>query len=87
VQGVPFRETHHISGAVVALAEKRGCQLSDLTVDALRTIDERFEADVGEVWSFSKSADMRDSEGGVSERSLHEQITKMRAYLEQELII
>ena len=29
---VPFRDTHHISGRAVALAESRKCQLNDLTV-------------------------------------------------------
>ena len=81
---MPFRETHHISGEAVALAEKKGCQLWDLTAEDLKGIDTRFEDDVTEVWSFEKSASMRDSEGGVSERSLLEQVSKMRAYLDSE---
>jgi argininosuccinate lyase len=84
LQGVPFRETHHISGAAVSLAEQKSCQLWDLTAEDLQGIDARFEDDVSEVWSFEKSASMRDSEGGVSERSLLEQVSKMRAYLNAE---
>lgn len=84
MQGVPFRETHHLSGAAVKMAEDRGCQLSDLTPDDLRTIHPQFEDDVSEVWSFDNSADKRDTEGGVSERSLLEQVTKMREYLHEE---
>lgn len=63
------------------MAEAKNCQLSELTVQDLKSIDDRFEDDVGEVWSFETSASMRDSEGGVSERSLQEQIAKMRQYL------
>ena len=83
-KGVPFRETHHISGAAVKLAEDKGCELSDLTADDLKPLSEFFEADVAEVWSFEKSAEMRDSEGGTSSRSVHEQVGKLRAYLAVE---
>jgi argininosuccinate lyase len=37
-----------------------------------------------QVWDFSASADARDTEGGASKRSLMEQVSKMRAYLEAE---
>lgn len=65
----------------MALAEAKGCQLSQLTLQDLKSIDARFDDDVSEVWSFETSASMRDSEGGVSERSLLEQVSKMRQYL------
>ena len=41
--GVPFRETHHISGAAVKMAEDRGCTLADLSPSDLRTIHPQFE--------------------------------------------
>ena len=44
--GVPFRETHHISGAAVKLAEDRGCELSALTVADLQGIHPLFADDV-----------------------------------------
>lgn len=43
---MPFRETHHISGAAVKLAEDRGCQLSELTVQDLQGINPLFGEDV-----------------------------------------
>jgi argininosuccinate lyase len=48
-KGVPFRETHHISGAAVKMAETRGCALSDLTVADLQTIHPLFSEDVVQV--------------------------------------
>jgi argininosuccinate lyase len=83
-KGVPFRETHHISGAAVKMAEDRGCALSDLTPDDLRTIHPLFADDVAAVWDFQRSAEMRDSEGGASKRSVLEQVQKLRAYLASE---
>ena len=48
-KGLPFRETHHISGAAVKMAEDRGCALSDLTVADLKTINPLFAEDVVQV--------------------------------------
>lgn len=46
---MPFRETHHISGAAVKLAEDKGCTLSDLTVEDLAGINPLFTEDVTSV--------------------------------------
>ena len=80
-KGVPFRETHHISGAAVKLAEARGCELSDLTLEDLEPLCSRFEADVAAVWDFERSAESRDTEGGTSRRSVLEQCAKLRRHL------
>ncbi|KAL8636865.1 MAG: hypothetical protein Q9226_009195, partial [Calogaya cf. arnoldii] len=40
-KGVPFRETHHISGRVVALAEKEGKGMDELKLAQLQTVDAR----------------------------------------------
>ena len=80
-KGVPFRETHHISGAAVKLSEERGVPLSTLTLEDLKPLCPAFEPDVAEVWSYEKSAESRDTEGGTSRRSVLEQCQKLRAYL------
>lgn len=80
--GLPFRETHHLSGAAVKLAEDKNCQLSELSVQDLREIHPLFEDDVTEVWSFDASAENRDTEGGTSKRSVLQQIFKLQEYLE-----
>lgn len=82
-KGVPFRETHHISGEAVKMAEDRGCQLSDLSPNDLKTIHPLFEDDVQQVWDFQRSAEMRDTEGGASTRSVLEQVEKLRNYLSE----
>lgn len=83
-KGVPFRETHHLSGAAVKMAEDRKCSLSDLTPDDLRTIHPLFGDDVAEVWDFAASAEKRDTEGGASKRSVLEQCEKLRSFFESE---
>lgn len=37
-KGVPFRETHHVAGAAVKLAEGKQCQLNELTVADLQQL-------------------------------------------------
>jgi len=45
-QGVPFRTSHDIAGKSVALCTSKNCQLLDLSLDELRSINPVFEEDV-----------------------------------------
>lgn len=85
-QGVPFRETHHLSGEAVKMAEDRGCQLSDLSADDLRTIHPDFGDDVTDVWNFETSAELRNTEGGASKSSVLQQVEKLRTYMKEEAL-
>ena len=78
-KGVPFRETHHIAGAAVKLAEDKGVPLDALTVADLRSLDNGFGDDVAKLWSYEHSAESRDSAGGTSRRRVLEQIAKIRS--------
>lgn len=49
---MPFRETHHISGAAVKMSEDKGVPLDSLTPADLRTLHDAFEDDVQEVWNY-----------------------------------
>ncbi len=80
-KGVPFRETHHIAGAAVRLAETRGIELADLGLDDLRRLHPAFEADVSRVWDFEESVERRNVAGGTSRRSVEAQIAQMHAWL------
>ena len=60
-------ETHHISGAAVKLAVDKKVPLDQLTVDDLKPLCDKFEDDVAEIWSYEKSAESRDTEGGPVE--------------------
>ena len=37
-----------------------------------------------QVWDYRRSAEMRDTEGGASKRSVLQQAEKLKSYLEQE---
>ncbi|KAH9997240.1 argininosuccinate lyase [Russula vinacea] len=63
-KGVPFRETHHISGRAVALAESRRCQLNELTVTDYKNLHPDFGDDVHDVFDFEASVERRQAVGG-----------------------
>ncbi|OAX43556.1 putative argininosuccinate lyase [Rhizopogon vinicolor AM-OR11-026] len=80
-KGVPFRETHHVSGRAVALAETRKCQLNELSVEDYKSLHEQFSEDVVKVFDFEASVERRASIGGPSRITLDRQIAVLRAAL------
>ena len=80
-KGVPFRETHHVAGAAVRMAEVQAVPLSELTLEDLLTLHHAFEEDVMQVWNFEQSVEQRDAAGGTSRRAVLEQIGKLREWL------
>ena len=80
-KGVPFRETHHVAGAAVALAESQGSELTDLSLTELLTLHPAFEQDVASVWSYERSVEQRDAFGGSSRRAVQEQIDELHLWL------
>jgi len=82
-KGIPFRETHHVAGAAVRLAEEKGLPLSGLTPTDLKSLHPAFGEDVAEVWNFARSVDQRDAAGGSSRRAVLAQIDDLRAWLGQ----
>ena len=83
-KGVPFRETHHVAGAAVRMAELQAVALSDLTLDDLLTLHAAFDEDVADVWSFEASVERRDVEGGVSRRAVLAQVERLAGWLKEE---
>jgi len=80
-KGVPFRQTHHVAGQAVQMAEERGCALTDLTLEDLQGMHSLFEADVMSVWDFEAAVERRDSTGGTSKRSVLEQAAKLEQWV------
>ena len=78
---VPFRETHHISGRVVALAENENMPMDKLSFQQLQGVDNRFEKDVLSVFDYQKSVEMRSAKGGTSKSAVMEQIEAIKKTL------
>jgi argininosuccinate lyase len=79
--GLPFREAHHVTGRVVALAESRKVALEDLPLEALQEIDRRIGPEVFDVLSVDSSVASRKSFGGTAPDNVRQQV----AYWQQRL--
>ena len=77
-KGVPFRETHHISGRAVALAEARACPLSSLPLVDLQALSDKFTEDVEKVFDFEASVERRSAIGGPSRATVARQVQVLR---------
>ena len=81
VLGLPFREAHHITGAIVAEAEKRGCDLPDLPLDAMQAVHQDITEAVFDVLSVENSVASRTSYGGTAPAQVREQIARWKDIL------
>ena len=73
-KGVPFRETHRISGRVMALAEKKRSQWTKLSKKQLQEVDSRFSNDVLEYFNYKRSIKYRPVKGGTCKAGVEEQV-------------
>ncbi|MDM7956747.1 argininosuccinate lyase [Blastomonas sp.] len=79
--GIPFREAHHITGAVVKLAEQRGVALDTLPIEDLQVIDARITEAVYPALSVDASVASRNSYGGTAPDQVRLQVARARAAL------
>jgi argininosuccinate lyase len=80
-QQIPFRETHHVSGRAVALAESRKCQLNELTLADFKSLHENFSEDIHSIFDFEASVERRESIGGTSKKMVERQVSVLREVL------
>jgi argininosuccinate lyase len=67
---MPFREAHHVTGSLVALAEKTGVDLPELPLAAMQKVEPRITKDVYKVLSVESSVASRVSFGGTAPRNV-----------------
>ena len=76
--GIPFRDAHHITGRIVSEAEKRGCTLEELPLDAMQAVEPRIHGGVYDVLGVENSVRSRTSFGGTSPVKVAEQVAWWR---------
>eukprot|EP00659_Diplonema_papillatum_P003126 gene3126-4918_t len=77
-KGLPFRETHHLVGKVVRVAEAKGVSISELPLADLKEISSTFEEDISQVWSFEASVERRNATGGTAKSSVLKQLEEIK---------
>ena len=78
---LPFRDAHHVTGSLVALAEKKGCDLPDLTLDDMQGVHAGITDKVFGVLGVHNSVASRQSYGGTAPDQVHAQITRWKGKL------
>ncbi|MDJ0639483.1 MAG: argininosuccinate lyase [Paracoccaceae bacterium] len=79
--GLPFREAHHVTGSLVALAESEGKDLPDLTLDQMKSAHASITDGVYEVLGVDNSVRSRTSYGGTAPEQVRVQIARWKEAL------
>jgi argininosuccinate lyase len=79
--GMPFREAHHVTGSLVAKAEKQRCDLPDLSLDDMQAINNQITEDVFNFLSVQNSVASRKSYGGTSPEQVRLQVARWKEVL------
>ena len=67
---MPFREAHHVTGSLVAMAEAEGCDLPELPLKLMQSVEPRISKDVYKVLTVENSVASRVSFGGTSPKNV-----------------
>src|SRR6056297_172043 len=81
VLDLPFREAHHVTGSLVAMAERTGRDLPDLTLDEMQSVHGEITASVYDVLGVHNSVASRISYGGTAPRQVRAQIARWKEVL------
>ena len=82
-KGLAFREAHHVTGALVALAETKDCALHELTLSDMQSVNDEIDEGVYSVLSVENSVASRMSYGGTAPEQVRFQIKRWKEILEQ----
>ena len=80
-QNMAFRDAHHVTGALVALAEKNSCDLKDLSLHDMKTVHSNINKDVYSVLGVENSVASRQSYGGTAPNQVRMQIARWKEKL------
>lgn len=78
---LPFRDAHHVTGSLVAMAEQKGCDLPDLSLEDMQSVHAAITADVFEVLGVHNSVASRTSYGGTAPVRVRDQIARWKEIL------
>ncbi len=78
---LPFRDAHHVTGTLVALAESKGCDLPDLSITEMKSAHDGITQEVYSVLGVQNSVRSRMSYGGTSPIRVAEQVARWKTVL------
>jgi len=78
---IPFRQSHHITGSIVKMAEEKGLELHQLKLSDMQKIEKKITQDIFNFLDPLKSINSRQSYGGTSSIEVKKQIENAKKYL------
>lgn len=84
VINLPFRDAHHVTGSIVALAEKQNLRLHELTIDDMQSVEPKITKDIFNVLSVENSVKSRKSYGGTAPTEVRKMAKKWIKSLEKQ---
>ncbi len=81
VLGMPFRDAHHVTGSLVAMAEAKGCDLPDLSLADMQSVHGDITDAVFDVLGVQNSVNSRMSYGGTAPAQVRAQAKRWREVL------
>ncbi len=78
---LPFREAHHVTGTLVALAESKGCDLPDLSLAEMNGVHPGITQEIYSVLGVENSVRSRMSYGGTAPDQVRAQIARWKPLL------
>ncbi len=75
---MPFRDAHHVTGALVKMAEDKGCGLEDLSLADMQSVEAGITDDVFGVLGVDNSVASRKSYGGTAPENVTAQVATAR---------
>ncbi len=78
---LPFREAHHVTGALVAMAEQKGCDLPDLSLQEMNSVHPGITQEIYSVLGVENSIRSRTSYGGTAPDQVRAQVARWKQAL------
>jgi argininosuccinate lyase len=82
--GLPFREAHHLTGKIVALAESKGLDLKKLPLADLKSVEKRITEAVYPALDVAGSVKSRTSHGGTAPANVKREAKRWIKRLEKD---
>jgi len=79
VLDMPFRDAHHVTGKLVALADSQNCALDGLELADMQAVEPRLDKAIYEVLSIDSALQARNSFGGTAPLEVEAHIKAARA--------
>jgi argininosuccinate lyase len=80
-KGVPFRQAHHAVGSLVALAERLGKRLNQVTLPELQSVEKAFRADALGVFDLKQAMGRRKLPGAPGTAEVSKQLARWKKLL------